>query len=138
MSKRLIEIECCTDKKCFICAGLNRRLVFVLADHDQGSWAGSSRGRRKNHSERGVSLSDKSLLLLNELLRVPGARVKIVEICGLSKKTIDNAARGSKMFSKTRIVIEEAIERLEVYVRECEPIYEGHSEGLAETKKSEP
>lgn len=138
MRKRLIETECCTDKRCFICAGLNRRLVFVLTEHSQDSWAGSSRGRRKDQTERGVPLTEKSLQLLNELLRVPGARVKIVEICGLSKKTIDNAARGSKMFSKTRTVIEEAIERLEIYVRECEPVYEGRSERPAEAKELEP
>lgn len=119
--RKVIQVECCLDRKCFICAGLNRKVIFA---EEIEVIARQKRQKKKANYERGSSLSEeKRTLLLHLMSLYPQSKADIAILSNLCSRTVENAANGSKLFDGTKRALENGIDLMVEYVRETEDLW---------------
>lgn len=131
ISRRVIEVECCLNRKCFICAGLNRKVVFADDVEESGQARKSPTPKKKANYERGSCLSEeKRQLLVDFIAASPQHRTDIAILSNLCVRTIDNAVNGNKMFNGTKRALEKGLELMVQYVRNSQEVHDSH-EGVS-------
>lgn len=127
----VVEQKCCTDRKCYICAGTNRKLVIVEIEYNKKSGNFRKNSDQENRvlvlprndeqSRRAKPLSAEDVDRLKKILSmITNGRQVIASVCNVSIRTVENAEAGSKLFYKTRRSIENGIDWAEKHVRKRE------------------
>lgn len=126
ITRRVIEVECCKNRRCFVCAGTNRTVVF--SDEVSVGQARVKKEKKKATYERGSCLSEEKRELLLYLLSLsPQHKTDIAILSNLCSRTVENAAAGSKMFNGTRRALELGLELMVQYVRDSAEIHDAVS-----------
>ena len=122
LCRKVVAVECCFDRHCTVCAGLNRTVIFAEVAGEEP--LRERIPKKKANYERGSRLSEeKRNILLRFLSESPQYKTDIAILSNLCARTVENAANGNKMFNATKRALENGIELMVAYVRDSQEIH---------------